>query len=440
MARSQFESVLGCKLHEGLVVAGAAHQAWAGRFTEREAKVSLRARADDCLVQVLNGLDEVALPEDDVQPFRIVNWDHQQLHELNDRALGHNGASAPWPAVTARPGLTKLAPSTQHGGRVLGTVQPPGTMAYAFSLGLVAAVNPCGFPLLPAYLAVFAGERHGSGRLNKTARALAAGAAVTGGFVVVFGVLGALVESGVRLLLGWVPWAMLPVAVAMVLAGALAVAGRPISVHLPLPKVSPSGGVFGMALFGVAYAVASLSCALPLFLAGVAGSFTRLGFLSGLGSFVAYALGMGLLLMVAALMVAHAGAGSLRKAFPATRLVPRLAGAVLVLAGVYLVLYWVNDLVDPFGAPAPVRVVEHVQTLVAGWLGRSPGATGAVLAVAVIVALAGLAWAGRRPARGAGSSPEHLAGPINHLAPSARSPEQPAPPSSPLSQVAGYPK
>jgi cytochrome c biogenesis protein CcdA len=34
------------------------------------------------------------------------------------------------------------------------------TLGYAFALGFVAAINPCGFPLLPAYLTFFAeGER-----------------------------------------------------------------------------------------------------------------------------------------------------------------------------------------------------------------------------------------------------------------------------------------
>jgi cytochrome c biogenesis protein CcdA len=228
---------------------------------------------------------------------------------------------------------------------------------------------------------------------------LAAGASVTAGFVVVFGLLGLLVESGARLLLDWVPWAMLPLAALMVLAGVLSVMGRPLRLHLPLPRASVSGGLLGMVLFGVAYAVASLSCALPLFLAGVAGSFTRQGFLAGFGNFVAYALGMGLLLMVATLVVAHAGAGTLRRALPATRFVPRLAGAVLALAGAYLALYWVNDLVDSLGTPAPVRAVEHVQTLVSTWLGRSPSVTGAVLAAAIVAALGALAWTGRGTAR-----------------------------------------
>jgi cytochrome c biogenesis protein CcdA len=281
----------------------------------------------------------------------------------------------------------------------LSSVQEPAPLVYAFGLGLVAAVNPCGFPLLPAYLAVLVGDKRGPGALSRTGRALGAGASVTVGFVVVFGALGALVESGARLLLGWVPWAMLPVAAAMVLVGVLAAAGRPLRLRLPLPRLSSSEGLLGMGLFGVAYAVASLSCALPLFLAGVAGSFTRSGFVAGLGNFVAYALGMGLLLMVATLLVAHLGAGILRRAVPATRVVPRLSGVVLALVGAYLALYWVNDLVDPLGAPAPVRAVEGAGALVSNWLGRSPSLAGAALGAAVLVAIGGLAWASRRAVR-----------------------------------------
>lgn len=46
---------------------------------------------------------------------------------------------------------------------------------YAFTLGLVAAVNPCGFPLLPAYLALFAGGEHRPDWVGRTARGMTAG-------------------------------------------------------------------------------------------------------------------------------------------------------------------------------------------------------------------------------------------------------------------------
>jgi cytochrome c-type biogenesis protein len=262
-----------------------------------------------------------------------------------------------------------------------------GPLLYAFTLGLVAAVNPCGFPLLPAYLSFFVGDP-GAGRARRTGRALAAGASVTAGFVVVFGVLGLLVHTGIDVVLGWVPWVMIPLGLSMAAIGALALAGRPLRLAPPQRRIGRGRGVLSMAGFGVTYAVASLTCALPLFLAAVAASFGRLGVFDGVGTFVAYALGMGLLLGVLGLVVANVGVSPLRRMGAATRFVPRLAGAVLALVGAYLVFYWASYLVDPTASPQPIGLVEHVQTQLSTWLSDSPRVVGIVLACVVVAAIA----------------------------------------------------
>ena len=271
----------------------------------------------------------------------------------------------------------------------------PAPLTYAFTLGLVGAVNPCGFPLLPAYLALFAGGAADDPPLRRTMRGLAAGGLVTVGFVFVFGVLGLLVESGLRLVVGWVPWVMIVLAVAMTVLGLRSAFGRQVYLGTPRLKGTDSGRALGMVGFGVAYAVGSLSCALPVFLAGVAGSFTRLGLFLGASSFVAYALGMGLLLVVLSLVVAHAGAPALRRIRPLTRFVPRVAGVVLSLVGVYLMIYWVSALVAPSATPAPVQAVENFQSLVSGWLSHSSRAIGVVLGIVVVSVVILVAAAGR---------------------------------------------
>ena len=61
-------------------------------------------------------------------------------------------------------------------------------LAYAFTAGLVATVNPCGFPMLPAYLSYFVGaddEDPGPTPL-RVLRAVGAAAAVSVGFFIVF--------------------------------------------------------------------------------------------------------------------------------------------------------------------------------------------------------------------------------------------------------------
>ncbi len=278
-----------------------------------------------------------------------------------------------------------------------------GPLLYAFTLGLVAAVNPCGFPLLPAYLSFFVGEP-GAARAQRTGRALAAGTSVTAGFVVVFGVLGFLVHAGIDVVLGWVPWVMIPLGLSMAVIGVLALAGRPVRLAPPRRRLGRGRGVLSMAGFGVTYAVASLTCALPLFLAAVAASFGRLGVLDGVGTFVAYALGMGLLLGVLGLVVANAGVAPLRRMRTLTRVVPRLAGAVLAPVGAYLVFYWASYLVDPTATPQPIGLVERVQTQLSTWLSDSPRVVGVVLACVVVAAVAVGIGIGRGRGRPAESS------------------------------------
>jgi len=280
-----------------------------------------------------------------------------------------------------------------------------GPLAYAFGLGLAGACSPCGFPLLPGYLAVFAGADAETGALGRTARSLVAGASVTAGFVLVFGLLGLLVETGVRLVVGWVPWVMTVVAAAMTVLGVLVALGRQVHLRVPRVRLAGSRRVLAMVTFGVAYALGSLSCALPVFLAGVAGAFLRLGLLTGTLTFVAYALGMGLLLVALSLVVAHAGVLAVRRVRMLARLVPRASGVVLSVAGLYLLWYWVSDLAAPSLTPAPLRVVEGAQSALSGWLASSSVTVGAALGAVVVTALLLAAIAlgrggGRRPVRG----------------------------------------
>lgn len=275
-----------------------------------------------------------------------------------------------------------------------------GPAVYAFTLGLVAALNPCGFPLLPAYLSLFAYEG-GSGYVRQTARGLLTGASVTAGFVVIFGAFGIAVESGVQVLYRVVPWFMIPLGAALAIVGLRSAFGRQL--HLPLPTLGIGNrrGIAAMAVFGAGYAIASLTCSLPLFLAGVAGSFTRLGMLDGIMTAVAYALGMGLFLMVTSLIVAWAGGPAIRRFNHLAKFVPRLAGIVLALVGSYLVYYWANYLNNPLSSPTPIRLVEQVQSALSGWLSAVPQMAGLILAAVVLASLGILALAQSAKSQGA---------------------------------------
>ena len=73
----------------------------------------------------------------------------------------------------------------------MGSLAPLG---FALAAGLVSAVNPCGFAMLPAYLGLYLGANEQSNGsvhpVRLLSKALLVGGTVTAGFVVLFSVAG----------------------------------------------------------------------------------------------------------------------------------------------------------------------------------------------------------------------------------------------------------
>ena len=109
--------------------------------------------------------------------------------------------------------------STSRGGRY-GADPMIGELAFAFVAGSVATVNPCGFALLPAYLARRLAVEDGTRNLSDAiVRALAAGAVMTFGFLLIFGVGGGAIALGAGWLAGTFPWAGFVIGVVLAAAG-----------------------------------------------------------------------------------------------------------------------------------------------------------------------------------------------------------------------------
>ena len=222
-------------------------------------------------------------------------------------------------------------------------------VAYSFAAGLVAALNPCGFIMLPSFAALQLGfgGRGGAGEARpfpeRLLRSLAAGALVTLGFVVVFGLVGLPISLGAQQLLSLFPWTSLVVGSVLIALGLwLLWPGHYLILPAATRVVAPEGqGLIFALAFGVAYAVSSLGCTLPIFLV-VVGSSLASGFLQGLLQFLNYALGMGVMVSLVAVGMTLLREAALR---PFRRLLPyveRLAALFLILAGAYLIAYWLR--------------------------------------------------------------------------------------------------
>jgi cytochrome c-type biogenesis protein len=273
-------------------------------------------------------------------------------------------------------------------------------LGLAFLRGMVASINPCGFVLLPTYLLFFLGvqaaEQAGDQRASMR-RALVVGSAVSAGFVAVFLVVGVVTETIDTWLLSNTKYATVVIGAAFVILGVAMLAGyRPRYATPHLDAGGRTRSVGSMFVYGIAYAVASLGCTMPLFLSTVFGTGRREGFAAGVANAVFYGAGMGL--VVIALTVSLAGAnqlllGALRSAM---RYVDHIAAAFLVLSGLYLLYYFA--VVDVGGDTSSITdSVQRFQTRVSTTLAARWELIAVVLAAVVAAALVFVA---RRPRPG----------------------------------------
>ncbi|MGR6321409.1 cytochrome c biogenesis CcdA family protein [Micromonospora soli] len=280
-----------------------------------------------------------------------------------------------------------------------------GGLLLALTAGMLGAVNPCGFAMLPAYLSLLvAGPADGRGAVR---RALTATAGLTLGYVLVFGAFGLAVAPLTDWLRPRLPWLTVTLGVLLAVAGCCLLAGRRLPSPRPFaraPRLTRSWA--SMALFGAAYALTSLSCSIAPFLAIVVTSLRAGSPLRGLALFGAYAIGMGLVVAVAALGVALLRGRVVARLRGGGARVPRLSGLVLLVAGGYVAWYgWYEVRLaqarHPFGDPIVLAAARLQHTLADALTTLGPALLTTTLAALLLLAL-------RRPA-----SPRDLA----HAAP-----------------------
>ncbi len=207
-------------------------------------------------------------------------------------------------------------------------------MLLALTAGMLAAVNPCGFAVLPAYLSVLvAGDR-------SLGRALTCTAALTAGFVAVFGTFGLLLMPLAGTLQPRLPWLTVGFGLLLAVLGGWLLAGRSLPSIGRLARAPRlTGTLASMVLFGMAYAIASLGCAIGPFLALVVSGLRAGPTLSGSVVFLAYAAGMGLVIGMTAVAVALLRQSVVTRMRRVAAFVPRAGGAVLMLTGAYVAWY-----------------------------------------------------------------------------------------------------
>ena len=272
-------------------------------------------------------------------------------------------------------------------------------LALAFGAGMVATVNPCGFAMLPAYLSYFMGiQDEGQSRAATLRSALLVGGVVSLGFLLVFGAAGVVI-SGVstRLASDWIPWMALAVGIGLTILGIAMLRGFELKVGLPKASrastVRSYRNIFG---FGVSYAIASLSCTLPVFLTLIATQFSARSFASGLLIFAVYAAGMATVLLALTVILALGKRSILARLRGAGAHINRISGILLVAAGIWISWFWLTSITSGAASlndSSSFRLVEDLSQKAVNFIADNTLAVGmglgTLIAVAIVIAVRG---------------------------------------------------
>ncbi len=222
-------------------------------------------------------------------------------------------------------------------------------MSLSFIRGMVAAVNPCGFILLPTYLMYFLGlqgSMPGTQRATMR-RAVIVSAAVSTGFLSVFLVAGVIsynftswINENAKYATGAIGAVLLVLGIAMLFGYKLPF----MTPQFDAGSDGPRQTVRAMFVYGIAYAVASIGCTIGLFIATVFSTTRRDGLVSGVGNMLAYGAGMALLVSALTIALASANTGLLKMLRGSLRYVDRIAAFFVLMSGLYLLwyFYWVD--------------------------------------------------------------------------------------------------
>jgi cytochrome c biogenesis protein CcdA len=287
-------------------------------------------------------------------------------------------------------------------------------LGLSFLRGLVASVNPCAFVLLPTYLMYFLGVEAGRGGPARASmqRALTVALAVSSGFMLVFVVAGVISNFFTSWLDRNAKYATAAIGFGLIVLGAAMLFGY----RLPLATPSVTGAgrdrtVRSMFVYGVAYAVASLSCTIALFAATAFASPDS--FVEGVANVVAFGLGMALIVTALTVSLAFANQALLRGMRASRRYVDLLAAAFVLISGVYLLRYfWVVDLNED-SDPA-TGAVERLQNWILVQLNDNWQVVALALAAVVFAAVAYVGLRRGSDGKGEVPSPVHGRHPAPH--------------------------
>lgn len=228
---------------------------------------------------------------------------------------------------------------------MLGAIWIP--LGYSVAAGALASFNPCGYAILPGFVAHYIGVEDGGtpqAGWRVWTRGLVLGLAVTLSLVVLFSAVGFIFVAIGDKIIGLYPWNLLAIGVVLLLLALRSLLKEKLPglpwAHRALESlnVNPRSAFW----FGFTYGIGSLGCTLTPFLI-VAGSAMAIpGLVPAVVQFVGFGAGMGGVVIAVAVGAAFFKGTASRKMRSILPHVAELGAYLMLGAGAYLVIQWLR--------------------------------------------------------------------------------------------------
>ncbi|PTD93882.1 hypothetical protein C9439_05425 [archaeon SCG-AAA382B04] len=203
------------------------------------------------------------------------------------------------------------------------------TLTIAFLAGIQTFFSPCAFPLLPAYLSYFIGQK------NKQKNPIKIAIQATTGFAIIISILAALTHIIGQQIKTFFTKITPIIGIILIIIGiAWTLNKKPLSlsgiINIELPRQSAT-------LFGAAYAITAITCMFPIVLSVVVTTLDQ-GIISLITTFLAYLAGMAIMMTIATTAASLSNQILLEKFKNYMNYVTRISGLIILLAGTYLLI------------------------------------------------------------------------------------------------------
>ncbi|MBL06648.1 MAG: hypothetical protein CL773_02115 [Chloroflexi bacterium] len=220
----------------------------------------------------------------------------------------------------------------------------------AFSAGLVAVFNPCGFALLSVYFSYFIGRKDNKNldsSLRKVSESILISTTVTIGFILIFFLFGLMISSGFYALKNIFSYLGLVISVILLGYGFYMLSGGTIYFS-GLNRLANSVGsnteknLRFYFYYGISFGLTSLSCSLPVFMS-IVFSFSNTSSIGNLFlDFTLFSIGSWISLIIVSISLLFLKV-IIEKIKIFFKIYNYVASVILIISGSYLILYWMSE-------------------------------------------------------------------------------------------------